>query len=298
MRSSYRNIEYHVLHTGGFVRLCTMRGRMYWLAQNQTGHTTPDWKLHFSVELQDIPRAWDLLAALFLERGCEVGIKATYAHLRGERHWSATQRGREITLYIFEHDTAFEEAQEDECCLWLGTEYERREFFHHGSLKQCSHGLHGLHAPVVCPEHDTFDALLCCFAAAWPYYASLVRAAEARLEAAGIRSRGCADGDLALGAFTSLRNEAFVPHKVQHQRHEDAVAPPRPATSAAEAGLDARGKARRGEEHMELVYPPNECGWNAASHRCPLPIFEMRCAASGLGVQDPFAREGGPQWLE
>lgn len=124
---TYRTTEYHVLHTGGFLRLCTMRGRMYWLAQNQTGHITPDWKLHFSVELQDIPTAWDLLAALFLERGCEVGMKATYAHLRNERHWSPSQRGREITLYIYVHDEAFEEAQEDDCCLWLGTEYERCE---------------------------------------------------------------------------------------------------------------------------------------------------------------------------
>eukprot|EP01043_Picozoa_sp_COSAG02_P080010 COSAG02_NODE_18813_length_917_cov_1.282396_1_plen_138_part_10 len=92
---TYRTTEYHVLHTGGFLRLCTMRGRMYWLAQNQTGHITPDWKLHFSVELQDIPQAWDLLAALFLERGCEVGMKATYAHLRDESYWSSAQRGRE-----------------------------------------------------------------------------------------------------------------------------------------------------------------------------------------------------------
>ena len=153
---TYRDIEYHVLHTGGFLRLCTMRGRMYWLAQNQTGHTSPDWKLHFSVDLQDITRvcasrdtvsmnisnsnvaltcyggrreqAWDLLAALFLERGCEVGIKATYAHLKDESYWSATQRGREITLYIFTHTSAFEVTQDDDCCLWLGTEYERREF--------------------------------------------------------------------------------------------------------------------------------------------------------------------------
>lgn len=128
--------------------------------------------------------------------------------------------------------------------------------------------------------------------AAWAYYASLVRAAEARLEAAGIRSRGCADGDLALGTYTSLRNEAFVPHRVRHQRHEDTVA------SGAEAVPDAGGEEGRGEEHVELVYPPNADGWNAASHRCPLPIFEMRCAASGLGVQDPFALEGEPQWLE
>lgn len=140
---TYRTTEYHVLHTGGFLRLCTMRGRMYWLAQNQTGHITPDWKLHFSVELQDIPQAWDLLAALFLERGCEVGMKATYAHLRDESYWSSAQRGREITLYIYTHDKAFEEAQEDDCCLWLGTEYERRGYLciHTQVVEQARDGL-------------------------------------------------------------------------------------------------------------------------------------------------------------
>ncbi len=109
-----QHLRYEILHTGGFVRLCTDRGRVYWmlgsithavcvhawgrhavfgrgaqrhrrslgcvaaerceghelrccasfldirLAQNEHDHRLPDWKLHFSVELEDIPRrmAW------------------------------------------------------------------------------------------------------------------------------------------------------------------------------------------------------------------------------------------------
>ena len=39
---------YHVLHTGGFLRLATERGRVYWVAQNMTSHSTPDWVSHLS----------------------------------------------------------------------------------------------------------------------------------------------------------------------------------------------------------------------------------------------------------
>ena len=146
--------------------------------------------------------------------------------------------------------------------------------------------------------------MICCgptgwFAAAWPYYASLVRAAEARLAAAGIRSRGCADGDLVLGVYTSLRNEAFVPRAVRRQQYEDEVAAPRQAAGDIEAAAGGgRREIGREVEQVELVYPRNQDGWNAAEHPCPLPIFQMRCAASGLGVQEPSAGEGKVKWVE
>jgi len=69
----------------------------------------------------------------------------------------------------------------------------------------------------------------------WREFAEL---AERRLLQAGVRSRGIADGDLAIGQLSSIRNEAFV------------VAPP----------------------HKDFVYPPNETGWNAAGQLCPLDL--------------------------
>ena len=51
-----RTLTYHLLHTGGFLRMATERGRVYWLAQNEMQHTTPDRKIHFSID----PRGdWD-----------------------------------------------------------------------------------------------------------------------------------------------------------------------------------------------------------------------------------------------
>lgn len=99
----YKTMEYHVLHTGGFVRLCTHRGRSYWNAQNESGHVTPDWKLHFSTHLDDVGKAWDILAALFLEMKAEIGLKAVL-HKKGTEQgdrWSEVQRGRELTVYIY-----------------------------------------------------------------------------------------------------------------------------------------------------------------------------------------------------
>ena len=46
----------------GFIRLYTMLGHRYWIAQAEHRHATPDWKLHFSVDHEHIPLAWNLIA--------------------------------------------------------------------------------------------------------------------------------------------------------------------------------------------------------------------------------------------
>lgn len=96
--SWYKTMNYEVLHSGGFLRLYTLRGRSYWNAQNETEHTTPDWKLHFSCALSHVGLAWNSLAALFIDMKCEIGMKATVLN---HDQWSENQRGREITVYIY-----------------------------------------------------------------------------------------------------------------------------------------------------------------------------------------------------
>jgi hypothetical protein len=96
--SWYKTMNYEVLHNGGFLRLFTTRGRIYWSAQNETSHITPDWKIHFSCCIEDIPRAWNSLAALFIDMKCEIGMKATTVE---RANWSERQRGREITVYLY-----------------------------------------------------------------------------------------------------------------------------------------------------------------------------------------------------
>jgi len=206
IRRCFRSTEYEILHTGGFLRLCTQRGRVYWLAQNEHDHRLPDWKLHFSVELRHVPKAWDVISELFMLKACDFGMKA----VAGEafENWPERQRGRELTVYIFQHHAAYADGgpmmgscpgQEHE--FWLGPEFERESFF----------------------------------------WADFVQDAEKKLAAAGVRSRGVADGDFPLGKYASIRNEAFV--------------------------LDAS---------KNFVYPPNIDGWNAAAHHCPLQLSLMQ----------------------
>merc|ERR1711907_117729 len=93
-------INYETLHTGGFLRLCTLRCRMYWCEQNTRAHQTPDWKLHFGVQHTDLEVGWDVVAAQFLKHRMCFGMKVIYME---EGLWPKCQRGREITVYIYQH---------------------------------------------------------------------------------------------------------------------------------------------------------------------------------------------------
>lgn len=209
---SFRSTEYEILHTGGFVRLCTERGRVYWLAQNEHDHRLPDWKLHFSVHISDVPRAWNVLSELFLSQACDFGMKAVAGEALDS--WPDEQRGRELTVYIFQDHPVYKGGGPMmgycpgfEHNFWLGPEFERDSAF----------------------------------------WLNFVVLAEDALAAAGVRSRGTADGDLSLGHYASLRNEAFI-FEPSEQLY---------------------------------IYPPNESGWNAAGHICPLQLpFHIR-----LGVE-------------
>lgn len=60
------------------------------------------------------------------------------------------------------------------------------------------------------------------------------------LESHNIESNGLAAGDLKIGKYISLRNEAFI-----------------------------KGKS------SEHIYPPNQHGWNAAEHEIPFSIEKL-----------------------
>lgn len=188
----YKTMNYHLCHTGGFLRLCTMRGRGYWNAQNETSHTSPDWKLHFSCELTDIPLAWNVLAALFMEMKCEIGMKATYLDAR---QWGESQRGREVTVYIYK---------------W--------HYSYNGYMQGVVDGR----------DHDFFMDQSLSEIYSCPFWFNFIRTAERRLAHEGVRSRGVADGDLQLPGcvYTSLRNESFVKDPAKCETDTDKVYPP------------------------------------------------------------------------
>jgi len=51
---------------------------VYWHAQNELGHSSPDWKFHVSVRPEDLKQAWNLLAGLFIHMKCRSGMKVNY----------------------------------------------------------------------------------------------------------------------------------------------------------------------------------------------------------------------------
>lgn len=166
--------------------MATERGRVYWLAQNEMQHTTPDWKIHFSIAPrgeweEDIGQAWNILGALFLERCCEVGMKARYSC------WEdPVQQGREMTVYVY----VFSE------------EYDKG---HQGGPMEGLSNLGDEHLHHLGYEYEAaFGA---------KFWFLFIQEAESRLNEAGLHTAGVADGDLALPGcrFASIRNEAFVP---------------------------------------------------------------------------------------
>ena len=59
-------------------------------------------------------------------------------------------------------------------------------------------------------------------------------------------------------------------------------------------GDDRDDRDEETEERAEWIYPRNEDGWNAARHDCPVSIFDCRCAAGGVPVQQQRFK----QWQE
>ncbi|KAF0982580.1 hypothetical protein FDP41_011510 [Naegleria fowleri] len=72
----YQLKNYYAGASNGFVRVYTAEGHKYWLAQAMTTHRAPDFKVHFSVEIEDIPKAFDILAKHFFLSRCKFGMKA------------------------------------------------------------------------------------------------------------------------------------------------------------------------------------------------------------------------------
>jgi len=178
-RQEFQGTEYQTLHTGGFLRLCTLRCRMYWCQQNTLQHTSADWKLHFSVHWEDLGLAWDCVAAQFLKHQLQFGMKVIYME---KQLWPSTQRGREITVYIYKHDSHYDSAME-------GMPYTAKEV-----------------ADMQLGEQFEIESERLC---------KFITDTENALEVHQVRTAGCADGDYALGKYVSVRNEAFTLQQIK-----------------------------------------------------------------------------------
>lgn len=127
--------------------------------------------------------------------------------------WPEKQHGREITVYIYTHDDRY-------CAAMDGLPYTAHEVTQMRLTKEFEIGSDRL----------------------WHF----VRDCEASLAAHAVRRAGCASGDKSLGAYASIRNEAFTIQRVKQPSDGRLV-------------------------QMALM-PSNADGWNAAADRVPMAL--------------------------
>jgi hypothetical protein len=223
-----------------FVRIFTIKGRKYWLAQAITNHRAPDWKIHFSVCEQDIPKAFNILAEHFFRSKRQFGLKATFTN----NNWPQHMKGREITLYIYhfydlDKYRTVQEFNEQLQLIPIDLNDQNNEFYN--KLSEFNSVDHPFHIYELTAE-DCEDVR---------ELRKWIIEAEQLLSDANIKSNGCADGDRWLnGKYASLRNETFIVLSRKREMYPNDV------------------------ERL-FTYPPNNAGWNGANDPNGELLFSM-----------------------
>ena len=188
--------DYYLGASNQFVRLFTLTARRYWLAQATCEHLTADWKIHFSIQPNDVARAFNLLAELYYQMKLPVGLKARYPdHWKDyENEWPQHMRGREITVYILLYESTKTTKQ---TMLYSSNDLSKGKHLIDWTLSSTGeiYAMHDLNKTDEIPLERYLD-----FA---------VRA-EKLLRQHRIQPNGCAIGDYPIGYYASLRNEKFV----------------------------------------------------------------------------------------
>jgi hypothetical protein len=123
-------------------------------------------------------------------------------------------RGREFTVYIFQYDPIY------------ATETDAELLLRPSDAQTPRCGRYLAARSISSPDCRRF-------------WVDFVRRVERSFADHGIHSRGCAAGDLPLGVYASLRNEAFVPY--------DPRLNVPPGWQGFDAGALALGKVRAGQ---------------------------------------------------
>lgn len=147
-----------------------------------------------------------------MKNGGRAGIKVHWAL----DNWTEMQRGREITVYIPVYDDIF------------GSGYDFIEFDESDNQEDDCNKILDTKERIIPLSRNIEHS--------FSFWTHFVSEAERILSENNIRSAGCANGDLPLGKYVSLRNEAFFIDKV----------------------------------------PPNEKGWNCAGHALPFDIEDLK----------------------
>jgi len=227
---SEEGIRYEILHSNGFIKLTGPKGRLYWVNQGLSGMKNPDWKIHFAIQRDDIPMAWNIIGYAFMEFGCQFGMKTRIQSLIPSNHgtsnpsnledgsWTPEMWGREITVYIYRHHSDYDT---EDAHLKLDN----------GSIMKLS-------------KSDEKK---------YKFWKKFVKTVESRLSYHNVKPVAINPGDKKskdlCKIYASIRNEAFVKCD--------------PKWNIPHESYDSKNGFKT------EIYPPNDAGWNAANHDYP-----------------------------
>ena len=188
-----KKIKIELLVTNGFVKLYTIKGRLYNCKQNNNFHTLPDWKFHFNINYNDIQKAWKPITEIVFKHIVNntkeediiddiiIAMKAFNINLAKE---DEIPKGREITLYIYTYN---EKLNDEEAFIYEDNDEK-------GNKKIIK---------FIFRKNEERN---------FKFYYELLIDIEKELNNLNIRQsvkNGVASGDLWLGKYTSLRNESY-----------------------------------------------------------------------------------------
>jgi len=129
---------YQIACDEGFMRLYTMAAHRYWISQAQGGYLTPDWKIHFSIVKEDIPKAWQIISLIFVQKRCLSGMKVAIGPQRPK-----FQTGREITVYIYRYHNSYSSHKfyEGNTPLYISPQFEQNRTFWLDFIESVEHQL-------------------------------------------------------------------------------------------------------------------------------------------------------------
>ena len=186
-----KKVKFELLVSNGYVKFYTYKGRMYHVQQNRLQHLSSDWKFHFNVCEEDIPKAWQIITKILLNYTLKyvdnktfddlfLSMKAINTNL--QKKWPKYMFGREITVYIYQY---IKELNETEKGVEItGDNNEKKYLFYKKD------------------EEQNFN-----------FWLNFLIDCEKELSSSNIRFKkldGAADGDLYIGKYASLRNESFT----------------------------------------------------------------------------------------
>ncbi|EFC39366.1 predicted protein [Naegleria gruberi] len=279
---------YYVGASNNFVRVFTLNGRKYWIAQALCYHRAPDMKIHFSVKRKDVPKAFNVIGKYFFESGMKFGMKSIMIdeetevksknsgkldlnwNTEGGREgndrsftleWPDSMRGREITVYIYRY---FHMDQMKSVCEYDCNDHEwMKEYsiFDKGGKYDCDQFTELDSKPFqqfeLVPEMEEPLRM----------FRKWIRHVEYLLEKENIEPNGCADGDLPLGGkYASFRNETFIPIMNAH------VEEPILHNSTQQKEAVTSNNDSKSVNDM-FFYPPNFTGWNAANNPQAITMY-------------------------